>query len=84
MHRRNFRAPLVAAAALAALLVSATGAEAGGKKKPANDKRLVTKRLFDLDWHADWKAAVVKNRIEPKGARPIFFLRILGDLAEKT
>ncbi len=50
----------------------------------AAQARLATRKLHDLPWHGGWKAAVTTNLREPKSARPIFFLRILGDLAGST
>lgn len=55
--------------------------KAASKKAKA---RLATRKLHDLDWHAGWKQAVTTNLREPTKARPIFFLRILGDLAGGT
>ncbi len=54
------------------------------KVKPTKIKPLKTRRIWNLEWHDDWKAAVLKNRFSKKAQRPIAHLRILGDLAAKT
>ncbi len=51
-------------------------------KKPALD--LKTKRIIGLDWHGSLEAAIAANEKRPKEARPILFLRVLGDLEGKT
>ena len=74
--------PLVAALCL---FVLAGGREArAADDRPAEDERLATRHLWRLAWHDDWKAAVLRNRFDPRDARPIVHLRILGDLAAKT
>lgn len=85
---------LVGAAACALLTTSFTATAAAGPKaqpvgrsaqqRGATDARLATRDLWKLAWHGDWKAAVLANRLQRKDARPIFHLRILGDLAAKT
>jgi len=85
-------AALLAMALLGVALTAVAGpissTTAGEKKKAAAKEAqrgpLDTRLLFGLSWHDDWKAAVTKNRVEPRKARPIFFLRILGDLAKET
>jgi len=62
----------------------AKGDKRSPKQKGAGDERLKTRDLWKLAWHANWKAAVLANRLERRKARPILHLRILGDLAAKT
>ena len=90
LGRRFSTAALMGAALLFAASVDAAPKRKAKKAcskdaaKRLKDERFKTRTLFALDWHDDWKAAVTRNKIDVKNAKPILFLRILGDLAAET
>ncbi len=52
--------------------------------KKATKKALKTERIRGLDWHSSLEAAMAANRKSKGKRRPIFFLRMLGEMKGKT
>ena len=70
------RINLTAFLAACALCVAPSVAESGQKEKKIQ-------RVGGLDWHSSLPRAFDAAKIR-KDARPVFWLRMLGDLAGKT
>ena len=51
--------------------------------KPSG-KALKTERIRGLDWHSSFEAALMANRKSQSKKKPIFFLRMLGELTGET
>ena len=78
---------------LAALLGGIVAEAAAQTSRPTRNRKvtrkiakkdLKTERIIGLDWHDSLDAAIAANAASKRDKRPIFFLRILGDLTGKT